>query len=215
MVGQEGAGSRPESHEPSFWSNRAIIKLFLVSLTGGSCIPYNRFGAQPVHCSSGGRCSQGRKPPIPWPARHAHIHICIPNPGISDQFRGFLNEGLGWGTFLHFNLVSLYSYPLPPNLNPQVPPTTTHHTTHTLQKGIDLLSRILNCKKIPLSVLILTCPVLVHGKKWNAEELVPLSASHLLCHGKWMKAWMLLSIWLIVPTDCLDIWFFNSQGLKY
>ena len=94
-------------------------------------------------------------------------------------------------------------------------PSPEHHTYRSIKKSSDLLSRPLHSKKIPLFVLIyLTCLVLFHGKKWNIEETVIFFVSCLLCHSKWMKAWMLPSILLIILINHLDIWFFNSQGLK-
>ena len=94
-------------------------------------------------------------------------------------------------------------------------PSLEHHTYRSIKKSSDLLSRPLHSKKIPLFVLIyLTYLVLFHGKKWNIEEQVIFFVSCFLCHSKWMKAWMLPSILLIILINHFDMWFFNSQGLK-
>lgn len=131
-----------------------------------------------------------------------HRHSCLPSPGAS------ILMPLYWGSWLrHFSPRLTF-----PFLAFLLPPFSSFWGPY---RGRSLWFRAsFACELISLTVLhvVWASPVLFPGGKWNRGELKPFSfASYLHCHSKWIKPWLLLSVWLIVLIDPLETWLFSGK----
>ena len=121
----------------------------------------------------------------PYRSGHASVYICNSEP------RHLCMKDLGWGTFLPSD--SELSIPSLPSLLPTGP--QVHKMAGAFCPG--LLSSEISpaCTACPL-----TFPqgLSVWGK-WNEGSKTSFLASCLHCCSKWIKAWLVFSIWLVLP----------------
>lgn len=121
------------------------------------------------------------------------------------------------GRLSHLNPLSVFFHSFPLSLSLPLSPESI--------KGQELLFGILSSDVIPCT-LYSTDPHLLPflGGKRKTGEVVPCSlASSFHNHSRWIKAWLLFSVWLIVLIDHLDTRklirqfnvFFSSWRMNY
>lgn len=135
---------------------------------------------------------------------HSHMHLCIPHLGSSIWRPPY------WGSQLsHFYPLWLSAFPL--LASPPFPPLA-----HTSIKGRSFCQELLISEMIPpiFGASPWSSPCAVLGDKMEhqgAGSGACLLAFCLHCHSKWKKAWLLLSLWLIVLIDHTDTWWHGNH----